>query len=399
MTRFPFPGKLLILALVLTTALLSGCSRMPLAAVSPDSAPLFTDDLDLDSLKKAVQTNLDYLRRQPPEKAISLGNQTFPLNRLTRSLELFQDILAANPSPAELDRLVRQHYDIFQATGSRGFNPGRRMLVTGYFQPVFAGSLSRKAPFLYPLYSVPDDLVRSRGPEGKGQSFKRLANGRTIQYWNRREIERDNRAAGHELVWLKDPFDAFVLHVQGSGLIRLRDGTVRGVHYAAKNGHPYRSIGKHMVETGRIPLETASLETIQDYIAAHPEERDEILHHNPSFIFFDWTDTHGAIGNLGEELTAGRSIAVDQSCFPAGGLAFLQTRKPTRVENRGVAWKPLHRFVVVQDTGSAIRGPGRVDLFWGAGSEAGFEAGQMKEKGTLYFLVIKEASLAGLAQN
>jgi len=154
-----------------------------------------------------------------------------------------------------------------------------------------------------------------------------------------------------------------------------------------------------MVETGRISLEEASLATIRDYIANHPEERDEILYHNPSFIFFDWTKTHGAIGNLGKELTAGRSIAVDQGCFPAGGLAFLLSRKPTKANNQQIGWSPMRRFVLVQDSGSAIRGPGRVDLFWGTGSKAGFEAGQMKERGTLFFLIIKDEFFTQIAQN
>ncbi len=395
MKQFPLPGKLLILALILTTVMLSGCSRKPLAAVSIESAPRFSDDLDIDSLKKAVQTNLDYLQKQPPEKTIFIADKTFPISRMTISLKYFQDILAANPSPEELDRLVKQHFDIFQATGTKGFNPGRRMLITGYFQPVFEGSLSKQGPFLYPLYVVPDDLIRAKS----GNTFSRMENGKKVPYWTRKEIETDNRLTGHELVWLKDPFDAFVLHVQGSGLIRLKDGTLRGVHYAAKNGRTYRSIGKYLVETGRMLLEKTSLNTIRDYIDNHPEERDEILHHNPSFIFFDWTETHGAIGNLGKELTPGRSIAADQSCFPAGALAFLFTRKPRRTNNQQVAWSQLQRFVVVQDTGSAIRGPGRVDLFWGTGSEAGFEAGQMKENGTLYFLLLNDKSLARLAQN
>ncbi|HER62431.1 MAG TPA: hypothetical protein ENO11_00430, partial [Desulfobacteraceae bacterium] len=199
MKRFPLSGKLIILLLALTTVLPAGCSRKPMVAVCPDSAPLFTDDLDLDSLKKAVRSNLDYLRKQPPEKSIIAADRTFPLSRLTSSLEHFLDILAANPSPTELDRLVRQQYDIFQATGTSGFNPARRMLITGYFQPVFAGSLSREAPFLYPLYSVPDDLATGRGD---------IESSRAVPYWTRREIETENRAAGHELVWLTDPFDA-----------------------------------------------------------------------------------------------------------------------------------------------------------------------------------------------
>jgi membrane-bound lytic murein transglycosylase A len=315
------------------------------------------------------------------------------------SLEDFLDILATNPSHEELDRQIKQRYDIYQASGTSGFNPGRKMLITGYFQPVLEGSLSKTPPFLYPLYTVPHDLIRTTDGEKGGTTFSRLENGKKIPYWSREEIEMENKAAGYEMVWLKDPFDAFVLHVQGSGLIRLQDGTVRGVHYAAKNGHPYHSIGKYMVETGRISLKQASLKTIREYLASHPDERSEILHHNPSFIFFDWTDTHGAIGNLGKELTAGRSIAVDQSCFPAGGLAFLQTRKPTRIDNEKVSWEPLRRFVLIQDTGSAIRGAGRVDLFWGTGDKAGFEAGQMKEKGTLYFLLIKDELLAQVVQH
>ncbi len=181
--------------------------------------------------------------------------------------------------------------------------------------------------------------------------------------------------------------------MQGSGLIRLRDGTLRGIHYAAKNGHPYRSIGKYMVQTGRISLEEASMESIRQYINNHPQEREQILFTNPSYVFFNWTRTFGAIGSLGQELTPGRSIATDQGCFPAGGLAFLKTRRPVFKSGKIVDWTPVHRFVLVQDTGSAIRGPGRVDLFWGAGEQAGRIAGIIKETGTLYFLILRSDSL------
>jgi membrane-bound lytic murein transglycosylase A len=397
--QFQLHRQLIILTLILATLLLAGCSRKPLVAIAIESAPLFTDDLDLDSLHQAVKANIDYLDKQPPEKTILIANHSFPLSRLKYSLEHFQEILTTQPGSEELDRLVKQDYDIFQATGTQGFNPGRKMLITGYFQPVFEGSISRQDPFLYPLYTIPSDLIRTKNNNETGQTYSRLEQNKKIPYWTRREIETENKAAGHELVWLKDPFDAFVLHVQGSGLIRLQDGTVRGVHYAAKNGHTYRSIGKYMVKTGRISLKEASLETIRHYIATHPEERDKILYHNPSFIFFDWTKTHGAIGNLGKELTAGRSIAVDQGCFPAGGLAFLLSRRPTKTYDQQITWNPMRRFVLVQDTGSAIRGAGRVDLFWGTGIKAGFEAGQMKEKGTLYFLIIKDKLLAQTTQS
>jgi membrane-bound lytic murein transglycosylase A len=134
---------------------------------------------------------------------------------------------------------------------------------------------------------------------------------------------------------------------------------------------------------------TASMKTIRTYIETHPGERNEILFTNPSYIFFSWTETKGAIGSLGQELTPGRSIAVDQKIFPAGGLAFLKTREPVVTAGRISTWKAVHRFVLAQDTGSAIKGSGRVDLFQGAGREAGLVAGAMKETGNLYFLLCR----------
>jgi len=383
-------SRLLLLALLIISCILVSCSRKPLVQLSPDALPEFTDDLDRTSLIEAVEDNLDYLQQQDPERLINFSGQPFPLSRLIQSLEFFRELLVDTPSNKELNRRVREDFDVYQSTGTSGFNPGRNMLVTGYFQPIFEGSLERKEPFLYPLYSIPPDLVRKKGAAGK-QTVGRQDGTTFTPYWTRREIELQNEAAGSEIVWLKDPFDAFVLHVQGSGLIRLQDNTTRGVHFAGKNGHTYKSIGRFMVETGRITLEEASLKTIREYLINNPSERQEILHHNPSFIFFNWTDTHGAIGNLGKELTAGRSVAVDQSCFPKGALGFLFTRQPVIQQGQNTKWQPLHRFVLVQDTGSAIRGPGRIDLFWGTGPEAGQQAGQMKEAGNLYFFLLKES--------
>jgi membrane-bound lytic murein transglycosylase A len=284
---------------------------------------------------------------------------------------------------------IRRNFAVFQAEGVSGANPDHDMLVTGYFQPVLDGSLVKKAPYLYPLYSVPPDLVIQPDPDSGNKRIGRIKSGRFTPYWTRQEIDTRGRAAGCELAWLKDPLDVFFLQVQGSGLIRLPDGTIREIHYAAKNGHPYRSIGRYMVQTGRIRLEDASMETIRSYINSHPDELQEILFTNPSYIFFNWAENSGARGNLGIELTPERSVAVDQKHFPAAGLAFLTTRQPVIRLGKIIAWKPVHRFVLVQDRGSAIRGPGRVDIFLGAGDEAGDVAGFMKEKGCLYFLLPK----------
>jgi len=369
---------------------LPGCAVPPLIPVSSSSVPPFQDDLDRQGLNQAVQRSLAYLRSRPANAmVITLADLEIPVSRLTRSLIAFQDLLAAKLSNQELQEKIRQQFDVFQAAGTSGFNPSRKMMVTGYYQPVLDGSLKKQAPYLYPLYTIPPDLVIKPSEGSTRKRIGRLEGVQFTSYWTREEIDTQDKAAGSELAWLKDPLDVFFLQVQGSGLIRLSDGTIRGIHFAAKNGHPYRSIGKYMVQTGRISVESASMESIRTYINNHPQERQEILFANPSYIFFNWTRTHGAIGNLGRELTPGRSIATDQSCFPAGGLAFLKTRQPVIRSGKIVNWKPIHRFVLVQDTGSAIRGPGRVDLFEGAGDQAGRVAGSMKEAGTLYFLLLR----------
>lgn len=368
---------------------LCGCARYPLVQISPDKFPHFADDSDHASLKTAIKTNIEYLRTLSPHKTVSLAGNAYSISHLIFSQEYFLELLADNPSSITLNRQIKEYFDVYQAIGTRGINLGRKMLVTGYYQPVFEGSLNKQEPFIYPLYSVPPDLVQ-RNDSGAKLKIGRKEGNRLVPYWTRKEIETLGKTAGSEIVWLRDPFDAFVLHVQGSGLIRLRDNSIRGIHFAARNGHNYKSIGRYMVETGRMKLENASMQTIRDYLTKNPEEIETILHKNPSYIFFKWTDTHGALGNVGKELTPGRSIAADQKCFPPGLLGFLFSRAPGTPEPSSDNSQFIKRFVVVQDTGSAIKGPGRVDLFWGAGTEAGLQAGRMKDPGTLYFFVLKQ---------
>ncbi len=264
------------------------------------------------------------------------------------------------------------------------------MLVTGYYQPVFSGSKYATPEYSYPLYKIPNDLVVQHNSDDNTKSIGRFSNDQFVPYWTRQQIDEEKRTAGQELVWLKDPMDVFTLHIQGSGLIRFPDNTVKGVHYAHSNGQEYRSIGKYMVDTDRMTLAEASMDTIRNYVTSHPEERSEIFNHNEKYIFFHFTKTRGALGSLGKELIPGRSVAVDKTCLPAGGLGFLVTRQPVIKNNKATNWKPLRRFVLAHDSGSAIRGPGRVDLYWGTGKKAGMAAGRMKEDGALYFLMLKK---------
>lgn len=372
---------------------LVGCGKKALIPLPSSSTPEFIDDLQYANLDRAIEQSLIYLRKRPETSRVAIYGQTYPRNHFIRSLEFFRNLLSKNPSPDLLSEQVSTYFDIFQAAGTEGYNPQRTMLVTGYYQPLFAGSLEQVEPYIHPVYGIPGSLVLRHSPGPGMREIGRLDGAHFRKYWTRGEIESLGIARGSELVYLKDPVDAFLLHIQGSGLIQLPDGTVRGIHYAMKNGRQYRSIGKYMVETGRLGLEEAGIDTIRRYLNAHPEERETILQHNDSFIFFEWTTGHGAIGNLGRELTAERSIAVDQSLFPAGALSFLRSRKPVIKEGRIINWIPFNRFVLVQDTGSAIRGSGRVDLFCGTGEQAGLVAGRMKEAGALYFLLLKKQFL------
>jgi membrane-bound lytic murein transglycosylase A len=273
------------------------------------------------------------------------------------------------------------------------------VLFTGYYEPVLPGSLVPTKTFTYPLYKPPPDLInidlaRFR-PEWNGERLvAQYRNGQVIPYYTRREIDREAKLQGRglELVWLPDLVDAFFLHIQGSGHIRLPSGQNMRVHYAASNGHPYRSIGKLMLDEGRLSPHAISMQQLRQYLRTHPAERDRILNHNPRYIFFRQVD-EGPIGRLGFTLIPGRSIATDPDLFPASGLAFIQTQQPVLNDSHEVTgWQPLTRFVFNHDSGSAIKGPGRVDLYWGSGVQAEAAAGRLKHEGSLFFLIKRPAN-------
>ncbi len=353
----------------------------------PNQEFAFEDDLDLRGLKQAVRRSIDYLHTLPPAAPLPLTGEIIPVSRALDTLVLFQDLLNTTNSAQEFQQQLLQNFQLYPAAGLKD-SPGT-MLVTGYYQPEFSGSLVKEPPYLYPIYSPPPDCLAKKSGTPPKKAIGRLKDGKFLPYWTRQQIDTLGKISGNELLWLEDPVDVFFLHVQGSGIIRLQDGSHLGVHFAGSNGHPYHSVGKYMVKTKRMSLKNASMQTIRRYLDSHPEERDQILFTNPSYVFFNITQTQGAVGNLGQELTAGRSIAADQHFFPAGSLAFLLTREPVIIDQQCTDWRSVHRFVLVQDSGSAIKGEGRVDLFQGRGTKAGLAAGAMKESGKLYFLLKK----------
>ncbi|MCX5870967.1 MAG: MltA domain-containing protein [Deltaproteobacteria bacterium] len=349
--------------------------------------------MDDKSLIIAATRHLDYLKTLPPDTITRLGQDLCSKNCLLESMETFLDILKQKLSPEEFDHAVRENFILYQASGRNKGEKGE-MLITGYYEPLLEGSLTRKDPFIHPLYTAPASLLTYRDPvTGKKTIGRKDTEMGKVPFWTRAEIEEGNLLAGNELVYLKDPVDAFILHVQGSGKVRLRDGSLQAVQFAATNGRKYKSIGKLLVDENKMSREEATMPTIRHYLQQNPDEQKRILHHNPRFVFFQWNKTkESPTGSIGLPLTAGRSIAVDPATLPTGVMAYLISQKPVLdKEGQLLKWETMQRFVLPQDTGAAIKGAGRADLFWGNGHYAETAAGNMKEQGQLYFLVKKDA--------
>ncbi len=261
-------------------------------------------------------------------------------------------------------------------------------MVTGYYEPLLQGSRQRAPRFNFPVHGVPDNLLTIElgdlFPELKGKRVRgRIEGNKVVPYWARGEIlAQQERLPAKTLAWVDDPIELFFLQIQGSGRIRLADGSVMRVNYADQNGHPYRSIGRLLVERGDLKLEEASMQGIQAWARANPDRLNELLNSNPSYVFFREmpASDDGPIGALGVPLTAERSIAIDPRSIPLGAPVFLATTRPNSSQ-------PLNRLVMAQDTGGAIRGAVRVDFFWGFGKDAGALAGRMKQNGRVWVLL------------
>ncbi|MEO8308723.1 MAG: MltA domain-containing protein [Pseudomonadota bacterium] len=269
--------------------------------------------------------------------------------------------------------------------GQQATESGR---ITGYYEPILNGARTRGGVYQTPLYAVPDDLLTidlgDLYPALKGERVRgKLQGKRVVPYPERAQLADGKALAGKELVWLDSPIDAFFLQIQGSGRIQLSDGTTVRMAYADVNGQPYKAVGRHLVEKGDLTLEQSNSTNIRQWLADHPDRQAEVLNSNPSVVFFreeKITDPSlGPRGAQGVPLTAGRSVAIDPRIVPLGAPLFLVTTDP-------VSGQPLRRLVLGQDTGGAIRGAIRADLFFGSGTEAGERAGRMRADGQMWLL-------------
>lgn len=265
--------------------------------------------------------------------------------------------------------------------------------ITGYYEPVLEGSRDRSERFTQPVYGLPEDLVvvdlAEQYPELRGMRLRGRLNGRTLQpYYTRGEIASGSGTFSAPVIaWVADPVELFFLQIQGSGQIQLESGERIRVGFADQNGHPYRSLGRYLVDSGALALEQASMQGIKAWAAANPQRLQDALNQNASYVFFrELPALQGPIGALGVPLEAGYSIAVDPKFVPLGAPVFLDTTYP-------LSPQPLQRLVMAQDTGGAIRGAVRADLFWGSGAQAGALAGRMRQPGRVWVLWPRGAPL------
>lgn len=293
--------------------------------------------------------------------------------------------LLPHPTDDEVRALFEGHFRPFQVTNPDGSTQG---LITGYYEPLLHGSRTRSARYAYPLYGVPPDLLTidlaSLYPELKGLRLRgRLDGHHVVPYYSRSQIDDGVPSLrDHVLFWVDDPLSLFFLQIQGSGRIKLDDGETVRVGYANQNGYPYRAIGRVLVERGELSPAQASMQGIRQWAKAHPDDLPGLLATNQSYVFFKVLpdDPGGPIGALGVPLTARRSLAVDPTAIPLGAPVFLATTLPGSAA-------PFDRLMLAQDTGGAIRGAVRADVFFGFGDAAADLAGRMENAGSLWVLL------------
>jgi len=389
-------GLLLMLAVLV---LLAGCAKREAfrpepprpgeALVPADARRLdLVDDLDVESLLTAIDRSLLYYDGSGKNQIFRIADRQVSAAQMKETLIAFREILTSDiPVEQKKDRIAEK-FLLLRAAGENG---NGSVLFTGYYEPLLEGSLTKTEKYKYPLYRPPPDIVLEKVSPNETRIGRR-ENGRLVPYYSRREIDVEGvlQGKGLELIWVADPVELNSLHTQGSGKIRLEDGSMLTVSYAQNNGRPFRSVTQNLLDENRLDRSDASYRGFKSWLKGKSEkEIYEILSHNERYIFFRFVDRE-PVGSLGQPVTPHRSIATDPAYFPQGALAFIRLRKPVLDEDyRVVRRVEFSRFVLNQDKGAAIRGPGRVDLFCGFGPEAQAAAGSLKEKGELFFLVLK----------
>jgi membrane-bound lytic murein transglycosylase A len=328
---------------------------------------------------EAIDNSLNYLAKESSRNYFPYGTITH--GQAVASLMAFRALLDDDPTPEALAREIRRRFDVYTSVGwdSKG-----TVLYTGYYTPILEASMTRTARFRYPLYAPPASLIKDEegnviGMAGPGESIRPLPARARMAYWP--------ALRGNELVWLEDEFEAYVAHVQGSAILQMPDGSMKTIGYAASNGMEYVSVGKALVADGYIEDDELSLPTLIDFFDRHPDLIDRYVNLNPRFIFFQFNRGR-PLGSLNQPVLPMRSIATDKDVYPRACLALVDATIPRRIQGslRTIRYTG---FALDQDTGGAIRAPGRCDIYMGIGPQAGEVAGTTRHKGRLYYLFLK----------
>lgn len=387
---------------MLAVILLKGCyptldeqAKTPEEALTPVRFfyPDFHDDMDIKSLELAVENNMEYLNGLEPDDVFYYGENEFTCSHVIESQKLLLKIIKAAKNPDELKQEIKKQFNLYRATGRAG---DRDVLFTGYFEPVYDARMEPDDVYKYPIYSIPGDIIKIdlspfRSKYAGETLTARIEGRKVLPYYSRKEIEESSvlKNRNLEIAWLKDPLDVAFLHIQGSGSLRLPDEEYITVGYEGSNGRPYQSIGRYLLDKNYMTKEEMSMQGIRRYLKEHPGIVEDVLNFNPSYVFFRMLEGE-PLGNIEVPVTPGRTIALDSGLFPKGALCFIECEKPVvnqsgEIEN----WTGFSRFVMNQDTGGAIKGAGRVDIFWGSGEYAEIAAGHMNHEGKLYVLIKK----------
>lgn len=365
-----------------------GPGEYPLRKVEdPREIPDFTAACgNMAGLRDAAQRSLEFLAK--PSSAGFFPYPAAPGVKITleQAVASLKDLIAMIDSgigSSQMNEAIRRKFDVYVSVGC---DMNGTVLFTGYYTPIFNASPVCTDKFKYPLYRAPADLKKDE-----------MGNILT-KYPPRAEIEKSNMLAGKnlELFWLADPFEVFIVHVQGSARLRMPDGKEVTIGYTANNGYEYHSVGKEMIADGKIAKEGLSLQAMIDYFKAHPDEVQTYTWRNPRFVFFDKNDDACPHGCLNVPVTPMRSVAVDKSIFPRAGLVFVAASVPVRVGSGGVELAPHPGFALDQDAGNAIRAPGRCDIYMGVGDAAGALAGRTYQEGKLYYLFLRQGNAPAL---
>ncbi|MFA6003991.1 MAG: MltA domain-containing protein [Elusimicrobiota bacterium] len=370
-----------------------------LRLLAPEELPKFEDTFKSKAnLIKAANKTLDYLKKQPASKYIHIADRDYGPAILADSIKELLAVLAETKTGEGLDALIRERFDVFQSIGNDGQG---KVIFSSYYQPVLPASLKKTQKYTIPLYRRPSDMVdvdlaafdkkyNSDSLVGRVTKDKRV-----VPYFSREEIDIRKAITGKglEVAWLKDKFDTLDIHIQGSGILQLTSGKEVLARYAATNARTYNSVGLTLLKTGAISREEITHDKLRDYFRTHPEAESWLLAQNPRYTFFELTPLPPdgePFGTVQESLSPSRSIAIDPAIIPLGALAYFSTVSPQAdKEGRLLGQFPNSRFALCMDTGGAIKGPGRVDIYVGHGKQAATTARNQWNEGKLFILIKK----------